>query len=141
MNSREDASIDWVAGLSYFRSDFYQDRTQTSTITLTLNGTYDTDIDGETFAIFGGVSIPVTYRLTFSAGLRAARDEQRFDSTFVSNGFPGSVPEYTQRGEWEDDYITGRALVDWRWNENWNSYASIANGYASGGYECYTVNA
>lgn len=141
LNSNENSSIEWVAGLSYFRSDFYQDREQTSTTSPLLNGTYDTDIVSETIAIFGDISLPVTDRLTFSAGLRAARDEQRFDSTFVSNGFPGAVPQYTQRSEWEEEYLTGHVSVDYRWNENWMSYASVASGYASGGYERYTVNA
>ena len=141
LNSNPGNFIDWVIGVSYFRSTFYQDRTQTSSSVPVLNGVYNTDTVSETYAVFGDFSVPITDQLTLSGGLRVAHDEQDFESNYTSNGFPGTVPFYRQVSEFEDTYITGRAAASWRWNEDLISYVSIANGYASGGYERYTVNA
>lgn len=141
LNSPEGAPVEWVAGLSYFRSRYDMDRTQQSNYSPSLNGHYDTTITSQTLAVFGDISAPVSDRLTFSAGLRAARDRQTFDTTYVSNGAPGTVPGHRQSGSFEDDYVTGRVAVDWRWNDEWMSYASISRGYASGGFERYSLNA
>jgi len=141
LNSAEGAPFEWVAGLSYFRSAYDMDRTQQSNYSPSLNGHYDTRITSETLAAFGDMSLPVSDRLTFSAGLRAARDRQTFDTVYVSNGTAGTVPGHLQSGTFSDSYFTGRVALDWRWNDEWMSYASVARGYASGGFERYSLNA
>lgn len=141
LNSAAGSPFEWVAGVSYFRSAFDMDRTQQSNYSPSLNGHYDTQITSETYSAFGDISVPVGEKLTFSAGLRAARDRQTFDTTYLSNGAVGTVPGHRQRGRFADNYLTGRMAVDWRWSEEWMSYASVARGYASGGFERYSLNA
>ena len=141
LNSTEGSAIDWVAGLSYFRSEYDQDRVQQDTNFPSLNGVYDTQIDSETIAIFGDVTVPIGSRWNASAGLRLARDTQDFATTFVSNGFPGTVPFFSQTGTFEDDYVTGRLAVDYQWSDEVLSYASITRGYASGGFERFSLDA
>ncbi|MEM8812824.1 MAG: TonB-dependent receptor [Pseudomonadota bacterium] len=140
LNSPDDSAIEWVAGFSYFRSEYDQDRLQQSNFFRSLNGSYDTRIESQTWAGFGDVSVPINDRLTVSTGLRVARDEQTIDSNYVSNGFPGTVPTYTQQGSFEDEYATGRFAVDYQWQDDFFSFASIARGYSSGGFERYTSN-
>ncbi|MBB4096199.1 TonB-dependent receptor [Brucella pecoris] len=141
LNSTEGSPVSWVAGVSYFRSDYTMDRDQTNLFSSTLNGANDTDILSQTWAAFGDISVPLSDRLTASGGLRIAHDRQEMDSLFVSNGFPGTVPSFAQDRSFEDTYLTGRAALSWKWNDDLISYASIARGYASGGFERYTSNA
>lgn len=141
ISSLKDSTISWVAGLSYFRSDYDMDRLQTSLLFASNNGTYDTRILSQTWAAFGDVSVPITDRLTFSGGLRLAHDTQELNSLYVSNGYPGTVPFFQQARSYDDTYLTGRAALSWKWNEDVMSYVSIARGYSSGGFERYTLNA
>ncbi|MGQ3671239.1 TonB-dependent receptor [Xanthobacter sp. TB0136] len=141
ISSLAGSAISWVAGLSYFRSDYEMDRLQTSLLFASNNGTYNTHILSQTWAAFGDVSVPITDRLTFSGGLRLAHDMQGLNSLYVSNGYPGTVPLFHQVRSYDDTYLTGRAALSWHWNEDVMSYVSIARGYASGGFERYTLNA
>lgn len=141
LSSLEDSAISWVAGLSYFRSDYVMDREQASNFFPTLNGTNDTDIVSQTWAAFGDVSVPLFSRLTASGGLRLAHDRQTLDSRYVSNGYAGTVPSFGQRRSFDDTYMTGRAALSWKWSDDVLSYVSVARGYASGGFERYTSNA
>ncbi|MEM9009978.1 MAG: TonB-dependent receptor [Pseudomonadota bacterium] len=137
-----DASlIEWVFGLSYFRSDFDQDRVQSSSFFGSLSGTYATEIDSETLAVFGDASVPVRERLTLSGGFRVTLDDQEIDSTYTSNGLPGTVPTFSQQDSFNDLYVTGRFAVDYAWTEKIVGFASVARGYASGGFERFTTNA
>ena len=141
LTSTEGQPVSWVAGLSYFRSDYDQDRNQQSDYFATLNGRNYTSILSQTFAAFGDISVPLTDRLTVSGGLRAAYDDQEPDSLYISNGFPGTVPVFAQNRTFDDSYLTGRGALSWNWTGDVLSYASIARGYASGGFERYTINA
>jgi len=141
LNAAKGSRTDWVIGLAYFQSDYEMDREQQSDYYPGLNGTYDTTIDSKTSAVFGDIAFQAAERLRLSAGLRIARDTQDFDTTYVSNGFPGTVPSFTQADRVEDDYVTGRAAMDYRWHRDAVTYASISRGYASGGFERFSLNA
>ncbi|WP_273727519.1 TonB-dependent receptor [Brucella gallinifaecis] len=141
LNSLEGEEISWVGGLSYFRSNYNMDRNQESTFFPSLNGTNNTNILSQTWAAFGDVSVPLNDRLTLSGGLRVAHDKQDMDSLYVSNGFSGTVPSFAQDRSFDDTYVTGRAALSWKWNDEVLSYASVARGYSSGGFERYTSDA
>ncbi|MGE6785867.1 TonB-dependent receptor [Ensifer adhaerens] len=141
LNSLEDSPVTWVAGVNYFRSDYNTFRVMQSSLWPTANGTTDNDILSETLAVFGDVSVPLDDRWEVSGGLRLAHDRQTLDGRYVSNGFAGTVPSLTQRNAVSDTYVTGRAAVSYRWTPDWMTYASIARGYSSGGFERTTQNA
>jgi len=141
LNAPEGEAISWVAGISYFRSDYRMDRVQKSVFYPSLNGTNDTGIRSQTWAAFGDISVPLNDRITLSGGLRLAHDRQEMDSLYVSNGFAGTVPSFAQDRSFNDSYVTGRAALSFRWNDAVLSYASVARGYASGGFERYTSDA
>ncbi|MGO4831660.1 TonB-dependent receptor, partial [Rhizobiaceae sp. 2RAB30] len=134
LNSAETSEWQWVAGVSYLHSDYDLHRTATTPFP-TLNGTFDNVLKSETYAIFGDVTVPLGERWAVSGGLRLAHDSQSFDGNYKSNGFPGTVPAFHQDGDVSDTYLTGRAALAYNWNEDVMSYASIARGYASGGFE------
>jgi iron complex outermembrane receptor protein len=135
LNSAEDAEWQWVAGGSYFRSD-YDFHRQAQTIAFpTVNGTFDNHIVSNTFAAFGDVTVPLGERWKISGGLRLAHDRQSFDGNYVGNGYPGTVPSLAQEGEFSDTYLTGRTALSYEWTDDIVSYASLARGYSSGGFE------
>ncbi|GLK77449.1 TonB-dependent receptor [Methylopila jiangsuensis] len=146
VSSLEGANISWVAGASYFRSEYDTVRDQTSTVSAYTNGINDTQIVSQTWAAFGDVSVPVTDRLTLSGGLRLANDDQKFTSLYVGNGNaplldPRAVDRFGQRRNYSDTYLTGRAAASWRWTDGVSTYASVAHGYVSGGFERYSIDA
>ncbi len=134
VGSQDDSPVRWVVGTNYFRSDYELDRTM-KTMWPTLNGRVRNDITSETVALFGDASIPLDRRWELSGGLRVANDHQKLDGRYVSNGFPRTVPFFDQSGSYSDVYLTGRMALSYMWTDTIMSYASIARGYSSGGFE------
>ncbi|WP_379071008.1 TonB-dependent receptor [Mesorhizobium sp. UC22_110] len=134
LNSSESSDWQWVAGASYLRSD-YDFHRKTATPFPTMNGTFDNKMTSETYAAFGDATVPLNEHWSISGGLRLAHDRQTFDGNYVTNGFPGTIPAFKQANEMSDTYMTGRAAIAYNWNADVMSYASIARGYASGGFE------
>ncbi|WP_025030271.1 TonB-dependent receptor [Nitratireductor aquibiodomus] len=141
LNSSEDAEISWVAGVHYFFSDYASDRNQDSTYSPYSSGIFNTGIRSQTVSAFGDVTVPVTERLKVSGGLRLAHDRQRLDLDYTGKGFPGTVSAFSQDGEISDTYLTGRMAVSYDFSHDWMGYASVSHGYASGGFERFTLNA
>ncbi|EIM73531.1 TonB-dependent receptor [Nitratireductor aquibiodomus RA22] len=135
LNSAEGSDWDWVAGVSYFRSDFNTHRVMNSSMWPTSNGTTDNDVNSETFAVFADVTAPLGERFEISGGLRLAHDRQDFTGRFVSNGAAGIVPSLHQQNSFSDTYLTGRAALSYAWTDDIRSYVSVARGYSSGGFE------
>jgi len=141
LNSSESSAVSWVAGVNYFRSDYSMNRDQDSTYSPYSSGKWDTDITAQTFALFGDVSLPLTDKLKIHAGGRIAHDRQELDVTYTGKGFPTTVSSYSQDSETSDTYATGRFAVSFDWTDSFMTYASVSTGYASGGYERFTLNA
>jgi iron complex outermembrane receptor protein len=142
LNSHEDAPVQWVVGANYFKSDFTTHRLQdVGSASPTLNGTFDNEISSETIAAFADAAVPLNDRFTLSGGLRLAHDRQTLNANYVSNGFPGTVPAFAQTNEFSDTYLTGRMALSYEWSDRAMSYASVARGYSSGGFEKTTAYA
>ncbi|WP_407977217.1 TonB-dependent receptor [Brucella pseudogrignonensis] len=141
LNSAQGADISWVGGINYFRSEYSSDRDQDSSQSPYSSGTFATDIASQTVAAFADVTLPLNDRLKLSGGIRVAYDDQKLDVDYRGKGFPGSVPAYAQRTSFDDTYWTGRLALSYDWTDRSMTYASIARGYASGGFERFTLNA
>lgn len=141
LNSREGAEISWVAGVYFFRSEYDSFRDQDSSFSPFSSGLFDTKIASETISVFGDLELPVTQKLRASGGLRLSHDHQDLSIDYTGKGFPGTVPAFSQRDEVSDTYITGRAALSYFWSSELMTYASVAHGYASGGFERFTLNA
>ena len=141
LNSPTDSAIGWVAGISYFRSDYDQDRVQESTFFEALNGENRIKITSNTYALFGDVSVPLGMDFTLSGGVRLARDDQDLDAEYTSNNFPGTVDSLSQNGNYDENYVTGRMALAYEWSERATTYFSVARGHSSGGFERFTNNA
>lgn len=141
LNSPEDSTIQWVAGFSYFYSDFSQNRNQSSSFFPNLNGENDINIAADTVGVFGDVIVPLTERLKASGGLRLSHDRQAIEGSYLSNGFPGTVSQFAYDEDYSDTYVTGRGALQYDWSEEFMSYISVARGYSSGGFDRFNNNA
>lgn len=141
LNSHADSAVQWVLGASYFKSDYETHRVESTAYSPTLNGTFDNRIDSQTIAAFADATVPLGHDFSLSGGLRVARDRQTLNADYVSNGYPGTVPSLTQNLSVDDTYLTGRMALSYEWNDRAMSYASVARGYSSGGFEKTTAYA
>lgn len=141
LNSLEDSPVQWVAGLSYFGSNYNQLREITGSYSAYANGTFDATLNSKTYGAFGEVTVPVTEQLKLTGGLRLARDEQEYTGRYVSNGFVGTVPFFAQDGKESETYATGRVALNYEWNNDLMTYVSIGRGHSSGGYDVLMTNA
>lgn len=141
INSAEDSSWIWVLGVNYFRDEYSLHRDMNSTLYPAVNGTVDNDIISQTAAVFGDSSVPLGDRWEISGGLRLAYDRQELDGDYTSNGRAGTVSSLSQNGTYSDTYLTGRAALSYKWTEEIMTYASVAHGYSSGGFEKATTYA
>lgn len=135
LNSSEDSDWQWVVGASYFHADYEMHREASTAFIPYFNGTFDNALDSSTYAVFGDTTVPLGEHWEVSGGLRLAHDRQSFVGDYVSNGAPGTLPTFHQQGEVSDTYLTGRAALSYHWTDDVTSYASIARGYSSGGFE------
>lgn len=142
---------DWFAGVNYYKSKASQIETLALpalavAVGAPLQGTYgddgqDSDVDTESYSVFGDVIWHLNDEFNLTAGLRYSYDEK----TATFNSFPqrlgilfASVPgdfagNPTQdSSDWDD--VSGRVVVDYQLSDNAMIFAGISQGYKSGGY-------
>jgi len=101
-------------------------------IGLDLDVLIDTEIEIDSWAVYGQGTYNLTDRLGFTAGLRYSYDKKDFSvSTFRQAS--GGVAAAAQASESWDD-LAPRLALEYRWTEDLMSYASVARGYKSGGF-------
>ena len=108
------------------------------------------DLETDSIAAFGQLSLKPTSRLELSGGLRYTRDRKTFQGT-VLNLFPSTLPDpdplptlaipeggplFIFSRPFEDTFsaLTGSASVQYRWNDSLSTYASYARSFKSGGF-------
>lgn len=141
LSSHEGSNIQWLGGVSYFRSNYNQLREITGSFSPYANGTFDADLESQTYGVFGEITVPLAERMKLTTGLRYARDEQDYKGRYLSNGFPGTVPFFAQDSKMSDTYLTGRASLSYEWSDDFMTYASVGRGHSSGGFDVFMVNA
>ena len=106
------------------------------------------EVETESWAVFGETYTDITEDVRFTLGLRYTSDEkttipypsQLLLGTWSLLGFGPSSGGFVSRGypaldpvEQSWDAVTGRAVLDWRINDDLMLYASYARGYKGGG--------
>ena len=143
VNSAEGSAVQWVVGGNYFRSRYDYRREMENPVIGALNpgvgaltnGTVDNLITSTTVGIFGDATVDLGPNWTASGGLRLAHDKQSLEGRYTGNGFPGIVARFAQDDTVSDSYAVGRLALSYSWADEAMAYASIARGYASGGFE------
>ncbi len=108
------------------------------------------DLETDSIAAFGQLSLKPISRLELTGGLRYTRDRKTFQGT-VLNLFPSTRPDpdplptlaipeggplFIFNRPFEDTFsaLTGSASVQYRWNDSLSTYASYARSFKSGGF-------
>ncbi|ROS04609.1 iron complex outermembrane receptor protein [Sinobacterium caligoides] len=103
-------------------------------------------MDNTSYAAYGQATYTPEFleeRMSFTLGLRYTRDEKDqylgYDRTF--NDFP--LPSPMPRAEAEDTFTktTPTITVDFAWTDSLSTYAKIATGFRSGGFNTRTATA
>jgi iron complex outermembrane receptor protein len=108
------------------------------------------DLETESLAAFGEISVQPNEGLELSAGLRFTRDRKTYQGT-VLNLFPATQPDpsplptlaipeggslFIFNRPFEDTFsaLTGSASIQYRWTDSISTYASYARSFKSGGF-------
>ncbi len=109
----------WLVGMYYEKenNDIYIDMTSMSRF---IN---DRTLKGDTYAVFGNLTLSLTDQLGLNLGLRYEKDEQEF--------------EFTTTGQSHDDSwdaLTPKFALNYNITPEIMTFASVSKGYRSGGY-------
>ncbi|OJW64107.1 MAG: TonB-dependent receptor [Sphingomonadales bacterium 63-6] len=108
------------------------------------------DLETDSIAVFGEVSITPVDQLEISGGLRYTRDKKTFTGT-VLNLFPATLPDpdplptqaipdggplfiYNRPFKDTFDAVTGSASIRYSWSDQVSTYASYSRSFKSGGF-------
>jgi len=140
--SPDEHSLSWTAGMNYFRSELDSDRDAHAATPafVTINGIQDNSFTTDSFAVFGEATVPLAPRLDVTLGLRGTHERKRASYRFSANGLPGVFPASSQDAALTDDFVTGRAILRYRWSPDVMAYASVSRGYVSSGFPAISVN-
>lgn len=150
-------SVDWLAGVNYYRQDRDLSVTTYLSSLLTLQrfgaaglGTALTETSAgenktESYSFFSDATWTVTDNLRFTAGIRYSYDEKTFTLLDMNNStFAGQAllyPNYSNLSDpdvhsWDENWsnISGRLGIDYSYSDEVMLYASLSQGYKSGGY-------
>jgi len=128
-----DAGLNWVAGLFYFDENIDEDQSIVFGPDLLFPGSPRLPLDflrnlqTESLAVYGQLSIPFGDRFVATAGARWTDDEKVFADRIADT-----------RSEFSDDIVTWRAALDYRLSEDAMVYGSVATGYRAGGFDINT---
>ena len=150
-------SVDWLAGLNYYRQDRDMDVTTyvSSVVSLQRIGLsgQDTPItevsagenETESYSAFADATWHLTDALNFTAGIRYTYDEKSYElidagnDTFNDQGL--LYPNHDQLSDptttsWDEDWsnVSGRIGMDYTPNDEMMFFGSISQGYKSGGF-------
>lgn len=108
------------------------------------------DLETDSIAVFGELSITPVDQLEISGGLRYTRDKKTFTGT-VLNLFPATLPDpdplpteaipdggplfiYNRPFKDTFDAVTGSASIRYSWSDQVSTYASYSRSFKSGGF-------
>ena len=150
-------TVDWLAGVNYYKQE--RDLAVTTRLSALVKlrslggGSLGTPFmetsagenETESYSIFGDATWQLTDQLNFTAGIRYTHDEKSFtlidagNNTFAGQGL--IYPNIAQLSDpsissWSEDWsnISGRIGLDYALNDEAMVFASISQGYKSGGY-------
>lgn len=136
------SAASWTAGLNYFRSALWMDRSGRATTPAfaSIRGLMDNGFVTNSWSAFGEATIPVVDRLKATLGLRGTLEAKTANYAFNGAGQAGVVPFFAQASALSDNFITGRGGLSYDWSDSVMTYLSIARGYVAAGFPSLSVN-
>jgi iron complex outermembrane receptor protein len=146
-----DEKLKWLAGVYYFNEDG-QDHVQVPLgleVDLVVGGSPGTvinlyldelnDVKNTSVAVFAQGTYDITDKLSATIGGRYTEDKKEYNPTHLTLGVN---PQILLVDEESADFtnFSPRISVDYRWNEQFFTYASYSEGFKSGGFTGRTVD-
>jgi len=100
--------------------------------TLDFVGNLTSRINNDSYSAYGHLSFDVTERLSVSGGLRYTSDEKDFDARFDRLEAGVTTHDLETGDSW--NAWTPRIGFDYDWSDDFMTYASVARGFKSGGF-------
>lgn len=139
-------TIHWLAGASYTRDDIDYLRDLVS-YDLLLGGLRTEFVEtDESWAIFGQGEWKPLYEWAFTFGLRFTNEEKSYDggsieldpfgTSVVGVVFPNTAGDgLFGSPEYDESNLSGKVAINWEPTDDLLVYASISNGFKSGGFD------
>ncbi|MCP4116932.1 MAG: TonB-dependent receptor [Desulfobacteraceae bacterium] len=140
--------LSWIGGIyyEYFKKDDNELAMEYNTSPMlgyNYKSNWPTRSDSNTVAVFGQTTFPLIGKLNLTFGLRYEKVFKEMEykrlTTRLDNGAPvppmPGVPSraaYSIDSDW--DALTPKVVLDYRFNSNLMTYASVAQGYLEGGF-------
>ena len=137
LESNNTEGLRWVAG-AYF--DIEDTENMPTGIQVYRSGSayemkWNTETKSKTLALFGQTMIPLGDSFELTLGTRYQHIDKKTDSDAYYNQIGGSSdPYYSFHGDETWDVLLPKAALSYRLNDNWTTYASVAQGYMPGGF-------
>jgi iron complex outermembrane receptor protein len=148
--ANENDSLEWLAGLFYFSDEAeqsYSIRLGTDSIfAVAANGgaaltdTYFSEVDTESYAVFGQASYSITDALRLTLGLRYSKDELDFvyNASTDTPGLPIVAADFTVSDSISFESTDPRVAIDYQFSDNLMAFITYNEGYRSGGIQFAT---
>jgi iron complex outermembrane receptor protein len=131
MDSKGDGALNWTVGLFYRDEDESVDSLGTRALggtVISLDVPYSQAVDNKSWSVFGDISYAINDRWELGAGARYFKENQFFsDLTYNTH----------QRASF--DHLSPRVYLSFGVTEDINVYASLAQGFRSGGFNAVIV--
>ncbi|WP_321413722.1 TonB-dependent receptor [uncultured Desulfobacter sp.] len=137
LSSNNTEGVRWVAGVYFDTEDTdtgpygYQFYSYGSAYEMN----YESKAESKTQALFGQTMIPFLDNFELTLGLRYQHIDKEIDlDTYYNLVGSSSDPYYALQADKTWDTFLGKIALSYRLNDNWNTYASVAQGYMPGGF-------
>lgn len=134
-----DGKLKWLAGLYYF------EESGRDNVFVPLGGLpfLSLDelniVDNVSYAAFGQASYSLTDDLSITAGIRYTKENKDYRPVHIET-VSGDMLVPDDTAELDITDTSPRIGVEYRWNENLFTYASVSKGFKSGGFTGRTVD-
>lgn len=140
LSSLPDSPFTWVAGVYHYHQTVDRDTSFILDTALVapfpLTEIYSQIASLDSVAVFGDVSVPLSDQFTIFGGLRYTRDDKSSRVFNTDSDAPLRGDEFFDvSGAADFDAVTYRAGVNFQPNNDHLFYASISNGFKSGGFQ------
>jgi iron complex outermembrane receptor protein len=137
LSSNNTEGLRWVAGV-YFDTEDVEggpigiQRNRSGSV---YEYNWDSETDSQTMALFGQAMIPLGERFELTLGARYQQIDKEMDmDVYYRPVGISSDPYYSLHADETWDAFLGKAALSYRLNDNWTTYASVAQGYMPGGF-------
>ncbi|WP_394698398.1 TonB-dependent receptor domain-containing protein [uncultured Desulfobacter sp.] len=120
--------LKWLLGV-YYDDDHNDINYETESIYPTLAGVTSRDLEGDAYAVFGNISLPLTERLNIFSGLRYEKQNLSFRDNLDKRAFDDS---------W--DAVSPRVGIEYHCVPDLMFYGSVSKGYRSGGFNMFAMD-